>query len=254
MTATTTPPPPADAEPETSSEDIAGIAGRYASDQHDTSNAAVLGVALGVSFTVCFATGVLSHLIQNPASWFEWLARPAGLFRVTQGLHVATGMAAIPLLVAKLWTVAPQFWAKPPVRNVAHAIERAMIFPLVGGSAFLLVTGTWNTFHWRPWDFGFVEAHFWAAWITIGALIAHIGAKAGVTWSTLRPGYAYEGVSGRLPLRRHVPALDRPPPRGQPDRDHIKHLHRKLGCATAVDAIVTAYRLGLLPNLNVPVS
>ncbi len=68
-------------------------------------------MALGVSFAVCFATGLLSHLVQNPTSWFHWSPRPAGLYRVTQGLPVATGLATIPLLLAKLWSVFPNFFA-----------------------------------------------------------------------------------------------------------------------------------------------
>src|SRR5207244_11518566 len=66
----------------------------------------------------------ISHLIQQPPSWFVWPSRPAGLYRVTQGLHVATGIASIPLLLAKLWTVYPLLWTWPPARNVAHAVER----------------------------------------------------------------------------------------------------------------------------------
>lgn len=159
---------------------------RYQSDLHDTRVAAVLGVGLGVAFSICFATGLLSHLIQHPPSWFTWPARPAGLYRVTQGLHVATGLASIPLLGAKLWVVAPTFWVKPPVRNVAHAVERTMLFPLVGGGAFLLVSGTFNTFQYYPWDFFFTKAHYWVAWITIGGLIGHVGAKATLTLSALR--------------------------------------------------------------------
>ena len=57
--------------------------------------AATLGIALGVMFTICFLTGVLSHLIQDPPSWFTWPARPAGTYRVTQGLHIATGIAGV---------------------------------------------------------------------------------------------------------------------------------------------------------------
>jgi len=151
-----------------------GVSGRYQSSLHDTRVAATLGIALGVSFTICFATGLLSHLIQYPPAWFGWPARPAGAYRVTQGLHVATGIATIPLLIAKLW--------------VAKGVERLMLFPLVGGATFLLVTGTLNTFQWYPWGFFFPTAHYWAAWITIGGLVAHIGAKAAITWSTVRRG------------------------------------------------------------------
>ena len=68
---------------------------------HSERNAAWLGISLGVAFGICFLTGLLSHLIQHPPGWFVWPARPAGLYRVTQGLHVATGIAAIPLLLVK---------------------------------------------------------------------------------------------------------------------------------------------------------
>ena len=172
----------------------------YRSEHHDTRNAAALGIGLGVSFTLCFVTGLLSHVAQHPTSWFTWPSRPAGLYRVTQGLHVASGIASIPLLGVKLWVVAPRFWSKPVVRNLAHGIERAMLFPLVAGSVFMLVTGVLNTFQWYPWTFNFVTAHYWVAWITIGALITHIGAKAAVTWSVVRRRTPIEGeLSGQAP-------------------------------------------------------
>ncbi len=145
---------------------------------HSERNAAWLGICLGVAFGVCFLTGVLSHLIQHPPGWFTWPPRPAGLYRVTQGLHVATGIAAIPLLLVKLWTVFPKLFRWPPFDDAAHALERVSLLPLIGGAVFLLMSGTQNIFHWYPWHFFFPVAHWWAAWITIGALIVHIGAKA----------------------------------------------------------------------------
>src|SRR5690242_1861502 len=84
---------------------------------HDARTAALLGIALGVCFTTCFVTGLVSHLIQHPAGWFHWPARPAGLYRVTQGVHVATGLASIPLLLAKLWAVFPHLVQWPPVAS-----------------------------------------------------------------------------------------------------------------------------------------
>ena len=159
-------------------------AGAFRSGLHSEWIASWLGVALGVSFTVCFFTGLLSHAIQHPPSWFRYPSRPAGLYRVTQGIHVATGIASIPLLLGKLWTVYPKLWRWPPAESIAHAIERISLLPLVGGSVFLLFSGVFNTFHWYPWAFFFPTAHFWAAWITIGALIVHVGAKA----SGLRAG------------------------------------------------------------------
>jgi Oxidoreductase molybdopterin binding domain len=152
--------------------------GAFRSRLHDERTAAILGISLGVSFGLCFATGLLSHLIQYPPSWFEWPARPAGLYRVTQGVHVAAGIASVPLLLAKLWTVYPRLWQWPPVASVLHAIERISLIPLVAGSIFLLFTGMADIGLWYPWLFFFPIAHYWAAWITIGALVIHIGAKA----------------------------------------------------------------------------
>lgn len=165
---------------------VQGIEDRYESPLHETRNAAWLGLALGVAFTLCFATGLWSHLAQDPPSWFTYPARPAGFYRVTQGIHVASGMAAIPLLVAKLWVVHPRLFVWPPAYSVVHAVERLALLPLVGGGVFLLFSGMANVARWYPWTFFFPRAHFWAAWITIGALIVHIGAKSAATWDALR--------------------------------------------------------------------
>lgn len=152
----------------------------FTSRLHSPRIAALLGLALGVAFTICFLTGLLSHLIQHPPPWFEWPSRPAGLYRVTQGLHVATGIALIPLLLAKLWTVYPRFWVWPPVEDMMNLVERISLFPLVAGSLFLAFTGIANIGLWYPWSFFFPAGHYWAAWITMGALIVHVGAKAGI--------------------------------------------------------------------------
>lgn len=161
-------------------------AGAFRSRLHDERTAAWLGIGLGVSFGLCFATGLLSHAIQQPPSWFVWPSRPAGLYRLTQGLHVATGIAAIPLLLAKLWVVYPRLWTWPPVEGLAHAVERVSLLPLVAGAVFMLFSGLANVGHWYPWRFFFPAAHFWAAWITIGALVVHVGAKSTVTAAALR--------------------------------------------------------------------
>jgi hypothetical protein len=159
---------------------------RYTSPLHDVRTASWLGLALGVAFTTCFLTGVWSHLAQDPPGWFAYPARPAGLYRITQGVHVTTGTAAIPLLLAKLWVVHPRFVEWPPARSALHAVERLALLPLVGGALFLLLSGTANVARWYPWSFFFPRAHFWAAWITVGALAVHVGAKAGAARDALR--------------------------------------------------------------------
>ncbi len=156
----------------------------------DERTAAVLGIALGVSFVVCFATGLYSHWAQSTDPIIAFPARPAGMYRVTQAIHIFTGVLSIPLLLAKLWTVLPKFFRLPPVASIPHLVERISLLPLVGGALFLLFTGFNNIAAWYPWEFGFVAAHYWAAWITIGGLVAHVGAKLATTRRVLRRGGA----------------------------------------------------------------
>ena len=138
----------------------------------------LLGLALAGAFTVCFGTGLISHLIQHPPSWFWWPSRPVGLYRVTQGVHVATGLACVPLLGAKLWSVYPRLFAWPPARNLAHAIERASIAVLVAAALFQLFSGILNISRWyAPMPFFFTAGHYWSAWLAIGALLVHIAVK-----------------------------------------------------------------------------
>jgi hypothetical protein len=152
---------------------------------HDARTASILGIALGVAFTLCAATGLISHLIQDPPSWFRWPARPAGLYRVTQGVHVATGTAAIPLLLAKLWSVWPRLF-KALARDPVELLHRVTLVPLVGGALFMLFSGYANVARWYPWEFFFPRAHFWMAWLTVGALVVHVGARAHVARDQLR--------------------------------------------------------------------
>jgi hypothetical protein len=179
---------------------------------HSERTAAVLGMALGVSFATCFVTGLASHFAQHPVSWAPWPARPAGLYRVTQGLHVATGLAAVPLLLAKLWSVFPHLFRWPPVQSVAHAVERLMLVPLVAGSVFLLFSGTANVMHWYPWRFSFPRTHYGMAWVTVGALVTHVAAKRAATAAVLRrrppadpsPGADEEVAAGGTVMSRRA--------------------------------------------------
>lgn len=152
---------------------------RVESPLHDRWVASILGVALGVAFAVCFLTGLVDYLSQHPASWFHLPTHPVNLYGVNEAVHVTTGIACIPLLLAKLWTVWPKLFAWPPVRGVAHALERLSLIALVGGSLFQLFTGVVNIDYWySPMPFFFPVAHFWVAWMVMGALVVHVGAKA----------------------------------------------------------------------------
>lgn len=189
----------------------------------------LLGVALAVAFTTCFVTGLISHLIQRPPDWFWWPSRPVGLYRVTQGLHVATGLASVPLLGAKLWSVYPRLFAWPPARDLAHAIERAAVAALVAAALFQLISGILNIARWyAPMPFFFTAGHYWSAWLAIGALITHVGVKLPIirqaltratpTWHSPAhsPGAGCSAPSARRPASSPLPPSDRPSPRSHP--------------------------------------
>lgn len=165
--------------------------GTFTAEAHDEAPAAWLGIALGITFGLCFATGLLSHLVQHGGTatgfsfddvggWALWGVRPAGLYRVGQGLHVISGTIAVPLLLAKLYVVYPLLFQWPPVKGVRNLIDRLTIPLLIAGAFFLLISGVQNVAYWYPWGFGFPVTHYWSAWITIGALVMHIGAKSHV--------------------------------------------------------------------------
>jgi DMSO/TMAO reductase YedYZ molybdopterin-dependent catalytic subunit len=165
---------------------------------------ATLGVVVGVLFGVCLLTGLLSHLIQQPPSWFSWPSRPVWLYRWSQGLHVVCGIAAIPVLLAKLWSAYPNLYRWPPVRGVAHAIERAGIAPLLAGALLLLVTGLMNIGYWYGWGFDFIRTHYWTAWIVIGALVVHVSAKLPVLRRALARNHAAPDMAIHLERRRFL--------------------------------------------------
>ncbi|MGV3565034.1 MAG: molybdopterin-dependent oxidoreductase [Nocardioides sp.] len=159
-----------------------------------------VGRWLGISFGICFLTGLVSHYAQNPSQPVPFPTSPAWGYRLTQGLHVTTGVAAIPLLLVKLWTVFPLLLRSLPAgagARVREAGERASIAVLVASSVFLLTTGLLNSTQWYPWEFSFRRTHYALSWVAIGALLLHLAIKA----PTIREA-----------LRRDVddPALDRP--------------------------------------------
>jgi hypothetical protein len=136
-----------------------------------------------------FRHRLASHLIQHPPAWFGWPTRPVNLYRITQGVHVLSGIAAIPLLLAKLWSVYPRLFSRPPWRPLGHALghaaERLSILVLLAAAFFELATGLFNVAQSYPWRFFFPVAHYAAAWLAIGALVVHIGVKLPVIRSAL---------------------------------------------------------------------
>ena len=152
--------------------------GAFRPNLHDERTASLIGTALGIAFTLAFVTGIISHELQHPPTWLPLPTHPVWFYRFTQGLHIASGLAAIPLLLAKLWTVYPRLFSWPPVTSVLHALERLSIAVLVMCAIFELATGLLNIIQWYPWHFGFTQTHYWIAWIAFGSVLLHVAVKA----------------------------------------------------------------------------
>jgi DMSO/TMAO reductase YedYZ molybdopterin-dependent catalytic subunit len=164
-----------------------------------------VGMALGVAVGVCFLTGLISHFIQHPQPWFFWPTRPVWLYRFTQGLHVVSGIAAIPLLVVKLWSVWPKLFERPIFGGPVRALERLSILVLVASVLFQLSTGLLNTAQWYAFKFFFTTSHYAMAWVAAGAIVVHIGVKLPVIRRALGEpldDVAVDGSAG--PSRRTV--------------------------------------------------
>lgn len=180
--------------------------------------AARVGLWLGVCFGTCFVTGLVSHYAQLPSPPVPFPTSPSWGYRVTQGLHVTTGVAAVPLLLVKLWSVLPNlFQALPSLRDprglVLTALERGSVAVLVASSVFQLATGLANAAQWYPWlTFSFRTAHYALAWVAIGALLVHVAVKLPVIRDVLtsdidatthdRPTATQDGALSRRALVR----------------------------------------------------
>jgi DMSO/TMAO reductase YedYZ molybdopterin-dependent catalytic subunit len=152
---------------------------------------ALLGSILLVLMTLVALTGFLSHAAYQPdlgrnalvdpdvpfTTFFDWPTGPSWLYAFTQGLHVNAGLVAIPVVLAKLWSVIPRLFQWPPIRTPAEGIERVAIALLVASTGFLLATGVANIQYWYVFDFDFVKAHYYAAVVFVAALAVHLVVK-----------------------------------------------------------------------------
>ena len=164
--------------------------------------ASLLGSALLPLIVICALTGFASHVAYYPELgdnsitgsgaigfdlyFFDWPSSPAWLYAFTQGLHVISGVAAIPILLAKLWSAMPKLFEWPPARTPAHMLDRLSLALLVGGSLFVFFTGILNIQLWYPWGFSFVPAHYYGAFIFLAALVLHMVGKIPVARRAFR--------------------------------------------------------------------
>jgi DMSO/TMAO reductase YedYZ molybdopterin-dependent catalytic subunit len=162
----------------------------------------MLGLALLIGLPIVALTGLLSNDAYQPGLGgnalgrnvngpldlylFGWPNRPTWLYAVTQGAHVTLGLALFPVVLGKLWSVIPRLFEWPPVRSPAHALERLSLALLVGSALFEFVTGILNIQYWYAFPFDFTQAHYYGAWVFIGALVAHIPLKLPTMRRSLR--------------------------------------------------------------------
>ena len=189
-----------------------------------------VGLWLGICFGLAFVTGLVSHWGQTPSPWLPFPTSPSWGYRVTQGVHVAAGTAAVPLLLVKLWTVFPKLVARPPreARELAlHGLERVSVAVLVAAAVFQLATGLANAAQWYPWHFNFRPTHYALGLIAIGALVVHIAVKLPV-------------IRGALTADVDSTELDRPTMEPAPGVLSRRGLLRTTWAATGVAVLATA--------------
>ncbi|NQX13558.1 molybdopterin-dependent oxidoreductase [Microbacteriaceae bacterium VKM Ac-2855] len=154
--------------------------------------AVVIGRLLGLAFLLCFGTGLYSHFLQEPLPWMQFVTRPVSLYQVTQGLHVTAGIVCFPLILAKLYAVFPALFQTPPVRSLAHLVERASIAVFVAASLVQITIGLLNTYQFYSlFPFSFRNTHWMLSFIVVGSLAIHIGVKLPIIarhWNRPQPG------------------------------------------------------------------
>lgn len=177
-----------------------------------------VGVGLGIAITICFVTGLLSHAAQDLV-WFPWPTSPSWGYRVTQGAHVISGVAAIPLLLVKLWSVYPRLFVVPRVRSLVHGLERLSVALLVSAVIFELTIGVLNIAKLYLWPFDFREVHFAVAFVAAGALLLHIAVKLPIIRRALSRSIEVDdpAESGAQPAREATIGADADPDAGPSD-------------------------------------
>lgn len=149
----------------------------FSSTLRSTAVTARIGRVLGIAIGICFLTGLLSHYQYGPWRWLPEPASPVWAYRVTQGLHVATGTATVPLLLLKLWSVYPNLFRWPPARSVKHAVERGTVALLVASTLVQLTTGYFNALNWYPFRWYFPPVHRFLSYVVVGSILLHIAVK-----------------------------------------------------------------------------
>ncbi|MEP7025173.1 MAG: molybdopterin-dependent oxidoreductase, partial [Actinomycetota bacterium] len=168
--------------------------------------------------SIMVATGLLSYAAYDPRLGnndttpgagllkfylFNWPTHPAWLYRVDQGIHITVGLALLPIVLAKLWSVLPRLFAWPPVKSAAQGLERLSLVMIVGGVLFEFATGIADIQDFYVFPFSFYTAHLYGAWVFIAGLVTHVALK----FPHMRAGLRSRSLRRelRIPLAGTVP-------------------------------------------------
>lgn len=199
----------------------------------------VLGSVLLVGIPVEFITGLISFAAYNPRLagnnpnshvgsldfyLFTWGGVPSWLYRWTQGIHVGLGLALVPVVLAKLWSVIPKLFVLPPFKTIAQLLERLSLALLVGGIVFEMVTGIMDIDYDYSFKFSFYDGHFLGAWMFIAGFSVHVALKVPTMVRSLRSrrlrdelrtplaatrSEPYEGPDGLVAVEPSAPTVSR---------------------------------------------
>ncbi|HET9871608.1 MAG TPA: molybdopterin-dependent oxidoreductase [Propionibacteriaceae bacterium] len=150
---------------------------RFRSTLRSTAVTARLGRMVGIAIGICFLTGLLSFFQYQTWEWLPPPATPVWGYRLTQGIHVATGTATIPLVMVKLWSVYPNAFRWPPFPSPKRALERGSVALLVSATLVQLTTGFLNVLGWRPFAWDFLTVHYFLAYVVVGSVLLHVAVK-----------------------------------------------------------------------------
>ncbi|HEY5848796.1 MAG TPA: molybdopterin-dependent oxidoreductase [Microlunatus sp.] len=149
----------------------------FTSTLRSTAVTARLGRVIGLAVAILFLTGLLCHYQYEPWAWLPQPAAPVWGFRLTQGIHVAVGIATIPLLLVKLWSVYPNLFRFPPVKSIKNALERISIALLVSSALVQVSTGFLNVLNWYPFPWYFTTVHRFLGYVVVGSVLLHVAVK-----------------------------------------------------------------------------
>jgi DMSO/TMAO reductase YedYZ molybdopterin-dependent catalytic subunit len=191
---------------------------RWRSPIRGTWLTSVFGAVLLVGIPIEFVTGLVSYAAYDPRLagndqtrnhgilgfyLFNWVTSPSWIYRLSQGIHVMLGLALVPVVLAKLWSVLPRLFAWPPLRSMAHLLERLSLLLLVGGVVFEFATGILNIDYDYIFKFSFYNGHFFGAWLFITGFAVHAALKTPTMVSSLRSRRLRTELA--TPLARTVP-------------------------------------------------